>query len=84
MTLMAREMREGVVRLRWTPEALDEMLRHGGLLADLGYADWARSQPQIRAYFKGRPGSERRKVKARRVDWATRGRSEDLSRRKAG
>jgi len=30
-TLMAREVREGSVRLRWTPEALDEMLRRGDL-----------------------------------------------------
>jgi Uma2 family endonuclease len=36
-TLMAREIREGVVRLRWTPEALDEMLRRGDLDADRHY-----------------------------------------------
>ncbi len=29
--LMARELREGMVRLRWTPEALDDMLRRGDL-----------------------------------------------------
>jgi Uma2 family endonuclease len=36
-TLMAREVREGFVRLRWTPEALDEMLRRGDLDADRRY-----------------------------------------------
>ena len=36
-TLMAREIREGLVRLRWTPEALDEMLRRGDLDADRHY-----------------------------------------------
>lgn len=36
-TLMAREVREGLVRLRWTPEALDEMLRRGDLDADRRY-----------------------------------------------
>jgi len=34
---MAREIREGIVRLRWTPEALDEMLRRGDLDADRHY-----------------------------------------------
>jgi len=36
-TLMAREIREGLVWLRWTPEALDEMLRRGDLDADRHY-----------------------------------------------
>ena len=36
-TLMAREIREGLVRLRWTPEALDEMLRRGDLDAEQHY-----------------------------------------------
>jgi len=36
-TLMAREVREGLVRLRWTPEALDEMLRRGDLDANRHY-----------------------------------------------
>lgn len=36
-TLMAREVREGLVRLRWTPEALNEMLRRGDLDADRHY-----------------------------------------------
>ena len=34
---MAREIREGLVWLRWTPEALDEMLRRGDLDADRHY-----------------------------------------------
>ncbi len=34
---MAREIGEGIVRLRWTPEALDEALRRGDLDADRHY-----------------------------------------------
>jgi len=35
--LMAREVRDGLVRLRWTPEALGELLRRGDLEADRHY-----------------------------------------------